>query len=91
MSKRKHGARRKARTPGDDKLKKFNREVCSTFHGKGATFKEARNGCIGKARYVEKSYAKKVAKRLNLKIYLCPFCGGWHLTSQGRNEDGTDD
>ena len=43
-------------------------------------------GCLTKARYVTRAEAKTFLKRnkLDYNIYSCPFCDGFHLTSQDK-------
>ncbi len=42
----------------------------------------------GKLRFVKRREAKKAAKKIacqhkkKYRLYRCPFCGGWHLTTQ---------
>jgi hypothetical protein len=37
--------------------------------------------CTSKIKYMLDE-ARETADRLKLRIYLCPFCKGYHLTSQ---------
>lgn len=38
--------------------------------------------CLGKKRYHTADFAEKVAKKFGQSIYFCPFCSGFHCTSQ---------
>lgn len=42
--------------------------------------------CLSKVRYATEDRAITVAaracERVSLRVYGCPDCGGWHLTSQ---------
>lgn len=40
--------------------------------------------CRDKVRYNSQQKADRAAMRRNLRSYLCPYCGGYHLTSQER-------
>lgn len=46
---------------------------------------EEQISCWGKARYLQRRYAKHASSRIrrtggpNLRPYACHFCGSWHL------------
>jgi hypothetical protein len=50
------------------------------------------SACRGKTRYPDKAIARRAMRRtrrhpdcvVQLTIYRCPICSGWHLTSQDR-------
>jgi hypothetical protein len=51
------------------------------------------NNCQSKRRFRSLNEAEKVAElqmlqdmRLELSVYKCDYCGGWHLTSHHNNE-----
>lgn len=51
----------------------------------------------GKIRYRDSKDAKKARRDReskgapNLRVYRCPHCGGWHLTSQRKDSERKDD
>lgn len=40
--------------------------------------------CRDKVRYSSMEKADKAATKRKMRSYLCPYCGGYHLTSQER-------
>jgi hypothetical protein len=52
-----------------------------------------RRGCDGKRKFIHPLKAEEFIRqsKLELRVYGCKWCGGWHLTSQalsGREEGG---
>ena len=43
--------------------------------------------CFKKARFKSFNDANKRAKKYNQRVYFCPLCGKYHLTSKGVNND----
>jgi hypothetical protein len=44
--------------------------------------------CLQKRAFESYAAAKFFAHQDRMKIYRCPNCDGWHLTSRGRWKDG---
>ncbi len=46
----------------------------------------ARSMCPTKGQYLNRKEAERSGRkyRHDLTVYLCPFCGYWHLTSGGK-------
>ena len=51
--------------------------------------------CLKKNTYSSKKYAKQVAKSskrrsgVTIRVYKCPYCEMFHLTSKKESNDGT--
>lgn len=53
------------------------------------------SGCLKKSRYPTEDCARSLAKRakrargVNLRVYYCMLCQGFHLTSKPRKQPGS--
>jgi hypothetical protein len=43
--------------------------------------------CGSKVAHTTRAEAKRVADRAGLRIYACPYCGQWHVTSQSQKHN----
>lgn len=52
------------------------------------TAKNMYKSCFKKARFRDYNKALRVASKYNQRVYYCPICGAYHLTSQVEKRDG---
>lgn len=78
-ARRRHAVRRRARTERRERDK-----AVSASYGHAA-----HQACGRKNRYPSEGVAQtraiayEVLRGQELRVYRCPYCGGWHLTSHG--------
>ena len=80
----------KAKGPKKSKSKKPRRKISSLIPGKckqNVSAKEIYRQCAKKVRYKSQHEARVIANLAEsqrghkLRVYCCPICNGWHLTS----------
>lgn len=62
---------------------KTNFEVCSYYHKNSYSYREAKQMLVG----MKNSHTRS-RNKVSLRIYKCPYCNAFHLTSQVKTSEG---